>query len=67
LSRFWLYFGVFLACTGIGTVPGILLIIFYIWSEIKKSSIIQNSLQNSEYENSIDPQYFDDETAEKMR
>ena len=36
-SKFWLYLGIILACSGIGTGFGIFLIIVYFWDDIKKS------------------------------
>lgn len=37
MSRFLLYLGIILVCSGVGTGIGILLLIFYFWNDIKKS------------------------------
>ena len=37
VSKFWLYLGIILACSGIGTVVGIVLIILYVWGDIRES------------------------------
>ena len=37
MSKFWLYLGIILACSGIGTVVGIVLIILYVWGDIRES------------------------------
>ncbi len=63
MKTFWLYFGIFLACSGIGTVFGIIIIIMYFWEDIKKSTLNTQS-ETSVMENS---KYFDEETAEKMK
>lgn len=62
MSKFLLYFGIFLASTGFGTVPGIILIIMYFWADIKQSlGMEQNQLKSN------NPNYYDPETMEKMR
>ncbi len=63
MKTFCLYFGIFLACSGIGTVFGIIVIIMYFWEDIKKSTLNTQS-ETSVMENS---KYFDEETAEKMK
>ncbi|MFM9876132.1 MAG: hypothetical protein ACKVN8_07165 [Nitrosarchaeum sp.] len=63
MKTFWLYFGIFLACSGIGTILGIIIIIMYFWNDIKKSTLDRQS-ENHVLENS---KYFDEETAEKMK
>ncbi len=63
MKTFWLYFGIFLACSGIGTVFGIIVIIMYFWEDIKKSTLNTQS-ETSVMENS---KYFDEETAEKIK
>ena len=35
-SNWYLYIGVFLICTGFGTVIGILLLVFYFWDDLGK-------------------------------
>lgn len=68
LSKFFLYLGIFLACSGIGTVAGILMIVFYFWDDVKKTLQRQNYL-NSQESNSINqnPKFYDENTAERMR
>jgi len=70
----WLYLGILLTTSGIGTGFGIFLIILYFWDDIK-NSIKQNQIENknqTEYENQdpsnvLDPKYYDKDTAEEMR
>jgi hypothetical protein len=65
LNKFWLFFGIFLAFTGFGTVPGILLIVFFIWNDLKKTDIkIQN---NSEEEVEFTAKYYNKETLNDMK
>ena len=35
-SNWFLYIGVFLICTGFGTVVGILMLVFYFWDDLGK-------------------------------
>ena len=35
-SNWYLYIGVFLVCTGFGTVVGILMLVFYFWDDLGK-------------------------------
>ena len=35
-SNWFLYIGVFLICTGFGTVIGILMLVFYFWDDLGK-------------------------------
>jgi hypothetical protein len=70
----WLYLGILMACSGIGTGFGILLIILYFWEDIKKSikeSQVEHENQ-TEYDDQestvpLDPKYYDKDTAEEMR
>ena len=74
LRVMWLYLGILMACSGIGTGFGIFLIILYFWDDIKKS-IKENNAEpenQTEYENQesddpLDPRYYDADTAEEMR
>lgn len=34
-SRFWLYFGIFLACSGFGTAAGVVILLLYFWEDIR--------------------------------
>ena len=60
-----------MACSGIGTGFGILLIILYFWEDIKKF-IKENNVEpenqteskNQEY---VDTKYYDEDTAKEMR
>jgi hypothetical protein len=66
MSKFWLYFGIFLACTGVGTVPGILLIVFYFWEDLKKT-LNKNCIEQQSNTLPEDPQFYDDDTIERMK
>ena len=50
MSKFWLYLGILLACSGIGTGLGIFLIVLYVWADIKES-INNNAVNNTNEEN----------------
>jgi len=66
MRKFWLYFGFFLACSGIGTGLGILLVIFYFWDEIR--SFIFNFQENDiETDTSNPASYYDDQTLDEMK
>lgn len=68
MSRFWLYLGIILACSGIGTGFGIFLIIVYFWDDIKKT-IEQNNegeTQNTFHEKT-NAKFYDEDTVEEMR
>ena len=67
MSKFWLYLGIILACSGIGTVVGIILIILYVWGDIRES--IDNTCAT---DNNVEGEYYDEnqyskETAEEMK
>ena len=58
MSKFWLYLGMLLACSGIGTGLGIFLIILYVWGDIR-AAIDNNNTQNNESEKeSLIEKYF---------
>ena len=67
MSKFWLYLGIILACSGIGTVVVIVLIILYVWGDIRESidntKVTDNTVEEEHY-NSND---YSKETAEEMR
>lgn len=75
MKKFWFYFGIFLACTGIGTVAGIIMIILYFMEDIKEFISNENSKYSDCNENKsdlskesyIDPQFYDDDTTERLR
>ena len=64
MNKFWLFFGIFLSFTGFGTIPGILLIIFFIWNELKTEIKNQN---NSENEVEFTAKYYNEETLNDMK
>jgi hypothetical protein len=74
MRTMWLYLGILMTCSGIGTGFGIFLIILYFWDDIKKS-LKENKVENSDQRESenqesgkfIDPRYYDKDTAEEMR
>jgi len=66
MSKFWLYLGIILACSGIGTVVGIVLIILYVWGDIR-GAIDNNSVSNNIEEENYNANYYDDETIDEMK
>jgi hypothetical protein len=67
MSKFWLYLGVVLACSGIGTVVGIVLILLYIWGDIRESIDNTNVTDNTAEEEQYNANDYSKETAEEMR
>ena len=67
MSRFWLYLGIILACSGIGTVVGIVLIVLYIWGDIRESIDNTNSTSDTVEEEEYNANDYSKETAEEMR
>ena len=67
MSRFWLYLGIILACSGIGTVVGIVLIVLYIWGDIRESIDNTNSTSGTVEEEEYNANDYSKETAEEMR
>jgi hypothetical protein len=68
MSKFWLYLGIILACSGIGTGLGIFLIILYFWDDIKKSiSNIDVTNSDNFSEKNSNPKYYNEDTAEEMK
>ena len=66
-SKFWLYLGIILACSGIGTGLGIFLIILYVWGDIR-CAIDNNNVQNNEYKKDTTPMdHYDDETLDELK
>lgn len=65
-SKFWLYLGIILACSGIGTGLGIVLIILYVWEDINQSI---NNITNSEYTSSekTNSKYYSQDTMKEMK
>ena len=67
MSKFWLYLGIILACSGIGTVVGIVLIVLYIWGDIRESIDNTNMTDNTAEEEQYNANDYSKETAEEMR
>ena len=67
MSKFWLYLGIILACSGIGTVVGIVLILLYIWGDIRESIDNTNVADNAAEEEQYNANDYSKETAEEMR
>ena len=67
MSKFWLYLGIILACSGIGTVAGIILIVLYIWGDIREAIDKTNTADNTVEEENYNANEYSKETAEEMR
>ncbi len=67
MKTFWLYLGIILACSGIGTVPGIILIVLYIWGDIREAIDKTNPADNTVEEENYNANEYSKETAEEMR
>ena len=48
-SNWYLYIGVFLVCTGFGTVVGILMLVFYFWDDLGKKLKFSQYNDNTQY------------------
>jgi hypothetical protein len=66
-SKFWLYLGIILACSGIGTGVGIFLIILYVWGDIREAIDNNNVASNTGEEERYNAKYYDDETIDEMK
>ena len=66
VSKFWLYLGIILTCSGIGTGVGIFLIILYVWGDIR-GAIENNSAPSNNVEEDYKQNYYSKDTAEKMK
>jgi len=67
MSKFWLYLGILLTCSGIGTGLGIFLIILYVWGDIR-GAIDNNGIQNTTFEEEHTPMdHYDDETLDELK
>ena len=66
MSKFWLYLGIVLACSGIGTGVGIFLIILYVWGDIR-DAIENNNVTNNVEEENYNANYYSEDTVEEMR
>ena len=67
MKTFWLYLGIILACSGIGTIPGIILIVLYIWGDIREAIDKTNPADNDVEEEHYNVNDYSKETAEEMR
>ena len=67
MSKFWLYLGIILACSGIGTVVGIVLIILYVWGDIRESIDNTGAADNNIEEEHCNANEHSKETAEEMK
>jgi hypothetical protein len=67
MKTFWLYLGIILACSGIGTVAGIILIVLYIWGDIREAIDKTNPADNSVKEENYNANEYSKDTAEEMR
>ena len=67
MSKFWLYLGIILACSGIGTVVGIVLIILYVWGDIRESIDNSNVTEKNIEEENYNANDYSADTKEEMR
>ena len=67
MSKFWLYLGIILACSGIGTVVGIVLIILYVWGDIRESIDNTGATNDNVEEEDYNVNDYSKETTEEMR
>ena len=67
MSKFWLYLGIILACSGIGTGIGIVLIILYVWGDIRESIDNTGTTDNTVEEENYNANEYSKETAEEMK
>jgi hypothetical protein len=65
-SKFWLYLGIVLACSGIGTGVGIVLIILYVWGDIR-GAIENNNVTNNVEEENDNANYYSEDTIDEMK
>jgi hypothetical protein len=66
-SKFLFYLGIILACSGIGTVAGIILIVLYIWGDIREAIGNTNTTNDIVEEEHYHANDYSKETAEEMR
>ena len=67
MSKFWLYLGIILACSGIGTGVGIFLIILYVWGDIRGAIENNNVTNNNVEEEQYNANYYSEDTVEEMK
>jgi hypothetical protein len=64
LNKFWFFLGIFLVFTGFGTILGIMLIVFFIWNDLK-TDIKNQNYSNDDVE--FTAKYYDEDTLNKMK
>ena len=64
MNNFWFFLGIFLVFTGFGTIFGVLLIVFFIWDDIKTDIKTQN---NSEDDVEFTAKYYNEDTLNDMK
>ena len=64
MNNFWFFLGIFLVFTGFGTIFGVLLIVFFIWNDIKTDIKTQN---NSEDDVEFTAKYYNEDTLNDMK
>ena len=64
MNKFWLFLGIFLSFTGFATIPGILLVVIFVWSDLKKGNKNQNS---SDDEIQFTSKYYNEDTLNEMK
>ena len=64
MNKFWFFLGIFLVFTGFGTMLGIMLIVFFIWDDIKTDIETQN---NSEDDVEFTAKYYNEDTLNDMK
>jgi len=73
-SKFWLYLGIVLVCSGVGVGFGAVLLGLYFWSDLKNAIYGTRSEHHhfksdylGEYQDFRSPKWYDGDTAEKMK
>lgn len=64
MNKFWFFLGIFLVFTGFGTIFGIMLIVFFIWDDIKTDIKSQN---NSKDDVEFTAKYYNEDTLNDMK
>jgi hypothetical protein len=64
LNKFWFFLGIFLVFTGFGTIFGVLLIVFFIWDDLKSDIKSQN---HSEDDVEFTAKYYNEDTLNDMK
>ena len=65
MSRLWLYLGILLTCSGVGTTIGVVILATYFWSDIKKEIKNLQKPTGEEIDFGIDS--MSDNLREKLR